>query len=144
MRRVVTGMLVAAVVLVVAYWSVWFTHRSWLASDTTQGYYDFEDAFPLADGLLALACILALVALRRRSPSALLWLVAAGSAGLYLCAMDLLYDLEQGIFAKGAGGATEAVLVTVELVFSVVVLRWAWSRRRELLGDDSSRPRPSP
>src|ERR671933_718054 len=124
MRRTVNGMLVVAVVLLVAYWAVWFTHRSWIASEHTASYYAFEDAFPLADGLLALACVLALVALARRSPTALLWLLVGGGAGLYLCGLDLLYDVENGIFAKGAGGATEAGIVVIEAAFSVVLLRW--------------------
>jgi arginine exporter protein ArgO len=141
MRRAVTGMLVTAVVLLVGYWSIWFSHRDWLASEHTASYYAFEDAFPLADGLLAVACVLALVALHRRSPIALLWLLAGGGAGIYLFGMDLLYDLEHGTFAKGAGGATEAVIVAVELAFSVALLRWSWTHRAELLTDDSSRVR---
>lgn len=130
-----TGMLVVAIVLVGVYWTIWFTHRDWLASVKTHSYYDFEDAFPLADGLLALTALWALVALRRDRPSALPLLVAVSSMGLYLFAMDLLYDLEHGIFAKGAGGATEAVLVLVELVFAVTVLSWAWSHRGELMSE---------
>ena len=47
--------------------------------------------------------------------------------------MDLLYDLEHGIFGKGGGGAFEAVIVTVTWVFSITVLRFAWTRRTELL-----------
>ena len=57
--------------------------------------------------------------LRRRQESALFWLLCAGSAGLYLFAMDFLYDLENGIFTKGGGGAFEAVIVLLTLVFSV-------------------------
>ena len=126
-------MLGIAALILVAYWAIWFTHRSWLASDTTQAYYDFENAFPLADGLLALACVLALVGLARRTPSALLWLLVGGGAGSYLFAMDLLYDVEHGIFGKGAGGATELVIVAIELAFSVTILTWAWGSREELL-----------
>ena len=49
MRRTVIVMLVVAIALDVAYWSIWFTQRDWLASEHTQAYYDFENAFPLAD-----------------------------------------------------------------------------------------------
>lgn len=126
-------MLVVAIVLDVAYWSIWFTRRDWLASEHTQAYYAFENAFPLADLWLGAACLLALVALRRSHPTALLWLLCAGSAGLYLFGMDCLYDVQHGIFAKGAGGAVEAVIVALTLVFAVTVLRWAWAHRDELL-----------
>ena len=150
MRRLVIVMLVVALVLDAAYWSIWFTQRDWIASEHTQAYYDFENAFPLADLWLGIACLLALVALVRRRPTALLWLVATGAAGLYLGSLDLLYDLEHNIFTRGGGGAFEAVIVAITWVFSVIVLRYAWTRRGELLAgdpgvpEDSEPPRPAP
>ena len=126
-------MLVVAIALDIAYWSIWFTNRDWIASEHNQAYYEFEDAFPLADLWLGAACLLALVTLRARRASALLWLVSAGSAGLYLFSMDFLYDVENGIFAKGGGGAFEAVIVLLTLVFSVTILSWTWRHRGELL-----------
>ena len=48
-RGVIQGMLVGAIVLDVAFWSVWFTKREWLASEHSRAYYEFENAFPLAD-----------------------------------------------------------------------------------------------
>ncbi|MFL6062225.1 MAG: hypothetical protein ACJ72E_13405 [Marmoricola sp.] len=71
--------------------------------------------------------------LHLQRPSALLWLICAGSAGLYLFGMDFLYDVEHGIFAQGGGGAFEAVIVALTLVFSVTILTWSWRRRGELL-----------
>lgn len=131
-------MLVVAVVIDVAYWSAWFVHRDWLASEHTQGYYDFENAFPLADLWLGVACVLALEALHRRRPTALLWLISAGAAGLYLGSMDLLYDLEHGIFGKGGGGVVEAGIVLLTWVFSITALRWSWRNREELLAGAQS------
>jgi hypothetical protein len=126
-------MLVGAIVLDVAYWSLWFTRRSWIASEHRAAYYQFEDAFPLADLWLGMVCVLALVTLVRRRPTALLWLLCAGSSGIYLFSIDLLYDVEHGIFLKGGGGAFEAVVVAVTVVFSVTVLSWSW-RQRGMLG----------
>lgn len=131
--RGVKVMLVGAVVIDVAYWTTWFIDRSVLASQTTDAYYGFENAFPLADAWLGLTCVLALVALHRHSPTALLWLLAAGSAGMYLFGMDVLYDLENGIYGKGAGGLIELAINLTTLAFSVIALQWAWSRRDELL-----------
>ena len=132
-RSVIQGLLVGAIVLDVAYWSIWFTHRDWLASEHSRAYYEFENAFPLADLWLGLACLFALVTMRRRHPSALFWLLCAGSAGVYLFCMDFLYDLENGIFLQGSAGVIEGLIVLVTLVFSVTVLRWAWTHRGELL-----------
>ena len=68
MRRAVVVMLVVAIALDAAYWTIWFTARDWIASEHTQAYYDFENAFPLADLWLGLACVMALVTLVRRRP----------------------------------------------------------------------------
>ena len=126
MRRTVQVMLVVAIVIDIAYWSIWFTDRDVLASEHTQAYYDFENAFPLADAWLGVVCVLALVALTRRRRAAAFWLACAGSAGMYLFGMDFLYDVEHGIFTSGGGGAVEAVIVTLTLVFSITALRYAW------------------
>jgi len=150
MRRLVIVMLVVALMLDAAYWTIWFTNRDWIASEHSQAYYDFENAFPLADLWLGIAALLALVTLVRRRPSALLWLIATGAAGLYLGSMDLLYDLEHNIFSKGGGGAFEAVIVVLTWVFSITLLRYAWTRRGELLAggagvpDDSEGSPPAP
>jgi hypothetical protein len=133
MRRVILGMLVVAIVLDITYWSIWFIDRTILASETRAAYYEFENAFPLADAWLGLACVVSLVTLLRRMPSALFWLVAAGASGLYLFGMDFLYDVENDIYTRGSGGALEAVIVAVTLVFSVTVLWYAWRHRAELL-----------
>lgn len=133
MRRTVQWLLVGAIVLGVTYWSIWFTDRDVLASEHRAAYYEFENAFPLADLWLGVCCLFALVALKAGRPIALFWLIAAGSAGMYLFAMDLLYDLEHGIFTSGGGGVIEAVIVAVTLAFSLTVLRYAWTRRTELL-----------
>jgi hypothetical protein len=136
MRRLVEVMLVVAIALDAAYWAIWFSQRDWIASEHTRAYEEFENAFPLADTWLGVASLLALVTLRQRRPSALLWLVCAGSAGLYLFCMDFLYDVENGIFTKGGGGAFEAVIVALTLFFSVTVLTWSWRHRGELLSGD--------
>lgn len=137
-QRVIEAMLVVAILLDITYWTIWFSNRDWIASEHTHAYYGFENAFPLADFWLGVACLLALVTLRARRPSALLWLVSAGSAGLYLFCMDFLYDVENGIFGKGGGGAFEAVIVVLTLVFSVTLLTWSWRHRGELLSGTTS------
>jgi hypothetical protein len=133
MRRTVEAMLVIAIVIDVAYWTIWFTQRDWLASEDTKAYYDFENAFPLADLWLGVACLLALVTLRRRHESTLFWLLCAGSASLYLFAMDFLYDVKNGIFFSGGGSAVEAVIVLLEVGFATTILTWTWRHRGELL-----------
>jgi hypothetical protein len=63
----------------------------------------------------------------------LLWLPLAAGAGLYLFSMDVLYDLEHGIWWASGGGVIELLINLVTGSLSLVLLRWAWTRRAELL-----------
>jgi hypothetical protein len=132
-RRRVTWVLAAVVVLDVAYWVAWFADRSLVASNTRPAYYEFENAFPVADAWLALCCLGAIVGLRRRSPTAMLWLLMAAGAGFYLFGMDVLYDLEHGIWWSSGGGAVELVINLLTAGVAAVLLRWTWVNRAELL-----------
>lgn len=127
-------MLVIAIVLMLAYWTAWYADRSLVASNTRSAYYEFENAFPLADGWLATCCVGALLGLRHGSPTALLWLILAGGAGIYLFCMDALYDIENSIWwSSGAGGVIELAINLITLGVSTWFLRWTWRRREPLL-----------
>lgn len=132
-RRQVIGVLAVVVVLDVAYWVAWYADRSLVASNTRPAYYEFENAFPVADAWLALCCLGAIVGLRRSSPTALLWLLMAAGAGFYLFGMDVLYDLEHGIWWSSGGGVVELVINLLTAGVAAVLLRWTWLNRADLL-----------
>lgn len=132
LRRLTAATIVSVGVLI-AYWALWFGDRSVVASDTTRAYYDFENAFPLADAWLGACVLLARRAVGAQRPAALFWLLAGGGAGVYLFAMDVLYDLEHGMYAKGAGGLIELAINLLTLWLSLWFLSWAWRRRDALL-----------
>lgn len=135
LRRVIT-VLAAALLVMVAYWTLWFTARGIVASNGRPAYLEFETAFPAADGWLTICLLGAAITLLRRRPSALLWLLAGGGAGIYLCCLDVLYDLEHGIWWRsGAGGIVELGINLLTLLVSVGLLRWAWRRRGSLLAE---------
>jgi hypothetical protein len=132
------GLVLVAFVAMVAYWMIWFFGpRAWLASDHTHAYYVFEDAFPAADGWLALACAASAWTLHRRRPSALFWLLAGGSAALYLGLMDVLFDLENGIYGAPTGDAGAVATEILVNAYSLAVGAWAlafgWRHRRWFL-----------
>ncbi len=129
---VAAGLIVAAGLLV-AFWVLWWSDRRLLASRSTPAYFSFENDFPLADGWLLVAMIAATVQLWRRRPSALLWLIAAGGAGLYLLGMDMLYDLEHQIYASNSGGVIELLIDILVAGASAGVLWWSWRYRKLLL-----------
>ena len=132
-RRAMAGLLLAAALLIAGYWLAWLLHRSIVASESGAAYTQFEDAFPLADGWLALCLVAASYCLLTARRAALFWLLAGGGAGLYLFAMDVLYDLQHGVWGKGANGVMELVINAVTLALSLFVLRWTWVRRDALL-----------
>lgn len=137
-RRRVMWTLAVVISLDIAYWVAWFADRSLVASNTRSAYYEFENAFPLADGWLAVCCAGAIVALMRRSSLALLWLLLAAGAGGYLFGMDVLYDLEHGIWwSSGAGGVIELGINVATLAVTVVLVTWTWWRRGFLLAADA-------
>ena len=132
------GLIVAAGLLV-AFWVLWWSDRGLLASRTTPAYSGFEDDFALADGWLLGTMIAAAVQLWRRRPSSLLWLIAAGGAGLYLLGMDMLYDLEHRIYASNSGGVIELLIDILVAGASVGVLWWSWRYRQLLLDPNCGR-----
>jgi len=128
-RRTMAALLLAVAALIAAYWIAWLAHRSLVASETGLSYTQFEDAFPLADAWLALCLVAASFCLLTARRAALFWLLAGGGAGLYLFAMDVLYDLQHGIWGKGGNGLVELAINLVTLGLSLFVLHWAWVRR---------------
>lgn len=131
------GLLWFGALATLAYWIVWFgVDRSWLATADTPVYYTFENAFPLADGWMAATGALGAIALQRRRQSALLWLPCAGSASLYLAGMDILFDLQNGIYrVRGNSGdvAVELFINVGCLLGGAAIVRYAWRHRRYLL-----------
>src|SRR5262249_24510010 len=112
-RGFVIGVLIFGVVATAAYWVVWFgIDREILASAHTASYYAFETSFPLADAWMVLTGAAATVALVRRRASAFLWCVAAGTNSVYLGLLDVLFDLENGVYRSPDGGAV-AVEVSI-------------------------------
>ena len=133
--RFILGLLAFGVVATVVYWVIWLgVDRDILASAHTESYYAFENAFPLADGFWVACGALAFVALLRRRASALLWCIAAGTTSIYLGLLDVLFDLQNGIYRSPDHGAVAVELAINGLTLSMgaVVLGWAWAKRREL------------
>src|ERR1700722_5009906 len=77
------GLVLVAFVALLAYWIIWFfVNREWLASADSPSYYVFENAFPAADGWLAVACGIGGWALYKRRASGLFWLLVGGSSSI--------------------------------------------------------------
>ena len=126
------GLLLAAALLIVGYWLGWLLHRSLVASETGAHTPSSRTPFPWPTAGWRCAWSPLVLPWRARR-AALFWLLAGGGAGLYLFAMDVLYDLQHGVWGKGANGVMELIINFLTLALSLFVLRWTWVRRDALL-----------
>ncbi len=137
--NVVIGLGLFAAVAVCLYWITWFAAPQFiqaraLADADYQIYVNFEQAFPLADGWLALASLVGVLGLWRMRNWGFLFMLLAGGAAIFLGLMDLLYDLEHGMFALfTAEAAVELVIVILLLALGPVMIVLLWRRRREFI-----------
>jgi hypothetical protein len=109
-RRAVAANLILVPLLILGYWVLWFfVDRSIVASESTAQYVAFEQAFPL--------------------------LLVLGGGGIYLFGLDVLYDLEHGVYASGGSGLIELGINFYTLVSGIGVIYFGWHFQRELLAD---------
>jgi hypothetical protein len=127
--RAVGAVLSLTAVATVAYWLVFFTSGE-VQSSEDACYLVFERAFPAADGWMAVSCVLAAVGLWRRREWAVLWGVAAGSALIYLGCMDVLYNLENGMYRHLSGAMAGELLINAWcLTVGPFALAYFWRHR---------------
>lgn len=133
--RLIVGIMVFAAIITVAYWVIWFgIDRNILASSQAPAYFTFENAFPAADAWLAITLALGALGLARRRPWGLLSTLLAGGAGVYLGCMDVLFDLENGIYRISAGADPSPVIIEMTIniltfALSAVILTYVWRGR---------------
>jgi hypothetical protein len=135
-RRRVASALLAGATMLLLYWAAWLLDRTLLAADTRPAYFEFEGAFFLADAWLATCLVAGALALTARRSSALLWLLAAGGAGGFLVAVEVLYNLQHGVWFASQRGLAELVRNLATGAGTVGLFTWAWPRRAELLAGD--------
>jgi hypothetical protein len=129
----IAGVCLAAAAVILAYWLAWWLHRSLVAATTGPVYTGFEDAFPVADGWLALCLVVGGLGLLTGWSTTFAFLMMGTGAGAYLFGMDVLYDLQHGIWGKGANGIVELAINVVTGVLTIVLGRWTWTHREALL-----------
>lgn len=130
--RTLGTLLIVAGVGTILYWLEFFTSGTVQAS-TEPCYLVFERAFPAADAWTAVAAIVAGVALWRRRAHAVLFGIAAGSGFVFLGLMDVLYNLEHGMYAVHTPEmASETLINVVCLTLGPSAMGYCWLRRRVL------------
>jgi len=143
--RMLGTLLLLGAVVTIAYWVNYF-----IAGDVRVvpdlWYRAFEDAFPVADGWMSACMIAGGVGFWRGKPSAPLFGLMAGSALIYLAAMDITFNVERGLYRLlPASGpmVTEAIINAASLVLGIVTVAMCWSRARAIRHFGSERSEES-
>jgi len=135
-----TGDRVHAILMLVvaagtlAYWVAYFFAGAVQTADDAV-YTGFENAFPLADGYMTVAYVVAALLLLRGRLLAVPVGIAAGSAMVFLAAMDTLFNLEHGKYADMTPEmAVETMINVVCFAFGAITMARLWRIRSRLAG----------
>lgn len=128
--RVLPALLVLTAIVTVAYWVNYFTGGDVRVVDA-RWYTAFESSFPVADAWLALTAFVAGVGLWRGALWGAKAGLLAGSALLYLAAMDITFDVENGLYARLADSQPmqfELLINVWSLTLGAVTIAISWKR----------------
>lgn len=112
-------LLVIAAAITAFYWWSYYTGGDVRVIDE-RWYTAFESSFPVADGLMALFAALAGVGFLLGRPWAARFGLMAAASILYLAAMDITFDVENGMYALAA--ANDAMKFEIFINVTCVLL----------------------
>jgi hypothetical protein len=130
MTRVLSALLILGAAVTAFYWWSYFTggdvmvlHDRW--------YTAFESSFPVADGWMAACMLAAGIGLWSGKPWGARAGLLAGSALIYLAAMDITFDLENGMYALAAANEAmrfEVFINATTLLLGIWTIIACWRR----------------
>ena len=131
--KILIGLGVLASISVVLYWLAWFIEPSLVQTNSPQAhdyvlYVDFQQAFILADAWFSISAMSAAVGLWRRRPWGLLFTFLGGGSAVFLGLLDLLYDLQHGVFSwpLSSSAVTEFAIVAFLLTLGPLSIILSW------------------
>jgi hypothetical protein len=130
--RILGALLIVGAVVTIAYWVNYFMAGDVRVIDA-KWYTAFEDAFPVADGWMALCMLVAGFGLWRGTREGALFGLMAGSALMYLAALDITFNVEHGLYALvpiSGPMLTEAAINMASLMLGTATLIFCWERAR--------------
>ena len=130
-KRVLGALLIAGAIVTLLYWWSYFSGGDVMASHE-RWYTAFESSFPAADAWMALCMAAAGIGfLTKRGWSQPLGLMA-GSALIYLAAIDITFNVENGMYALWASDAAmkfEVFINVTTALLGVWTLFASWPRQ---------------
>lgn len=117
---------------VIAYWVEFYTSGMVRTSDDPS-YLDFESAFVLADAYMAACYLVGAGLLFWQHPAAIPFGIAAGSAMIFLGAMDALYNLQHDKFRNMSPEmAVETGIILWSFTMGPTTIFRLWQARHRL------------
>jgi len=133
-RRALGVTLIVGAIVTALYWWSYFTGGDVMASHE-HWYTAFESSFPVADGWMALCMAAAGAGLLTNRPWASPLGLMAGSALIYLAAMDIAFNVENGLYAQAATNdamKAEIVINVTSALLGIWTIIASWPRQRAL------------
>jgi hypothetical protein len=130
MKRILSVLLIIAAVVTAYYWVSYFTGGDVMVSHE-RWYTAFESSFPVADGWMALCMLAAGIGLWSGKPWGARAGLLAGSALLYLAAMDITFDVENHMYALVAANDAmkfEIFINATTVLLGVWTIAVSWKR----------------
>lgn len=129
-RRALGVVLIIGAAVTALYWWSYFNAGDVMVSHE-RWYTAFEDAFPIADGWMALCMIAAGFGLVTNRPWAAPLGLMAGSALVFLTAMDVTFNVQNGLYALAATSDAMKAEVAINVatgVLAVWTIAACWPR----------------
>ena len=129
--RVLSVLLVVAAIVTGYYWWSYFVGGGDVMVSTARWYTAFESSFPVADAWMSLCAAVAGIGLWLDRPWGARFGLMAASAIFYLAAMDITFDIENGMYALTDGNDAmkfEVFINVTCLILGVWTLIVSWRR----------------
>ena len=128
--KVLSALLILGAAVTAFYWWSYFTGGDVMVSQE-RWYTAFESSFPVADGWMALCMLGAGIGLWTGTSWGAKLGLLAGSALIYLAAMDITFDVENGMYALAATNDAmkfEVFINATTLILGVWTILASWRR----------------
>jgi hypothetical protein len=130
MTRTLSVLLILGASVTALYWWSYFTGGDVMVL-RERWYTAFESSFPVADGWMALCMFAAGIGLWCGKKWGARAGLLAGSALIYLAAMDITFDVENGMYALAAANDAmkfEILINATTLILGVWTILASWKR----------------
>jgi len=113
--------------LTLLYWVLFFFVPNSVQSSTKESYLIFEHSFVIADVWMSVAFFLSAYYLVKKNLKGVLWGIVAGGTFVYLGAMDILYNLENGMYLHINGGMIGEIIINLaSVIFGAIAINYMW------------------